>query len=141
MLVESSRNPFSLHCGVSCMNSCSARGVKKFATVGTKSLSFDRSGFPSFWCSTAVSINITFQSQEHIRLVLDDQRGLLWSLIISSTSRMISAYRRWATLACWWTVFDFSSNTAVGCECRTNGTARRPCCGQYTVYEVVGDNE
>ena len=32
--------------------SCKANGVKKFATEGTSSLSFDRSGLPTFWCST-----------------------------------------------------------------------------------------
>ena len=51
--------------------------MKKFATVGTRSLSFDRSGFPNFWCSTATLVNTrlsnhqrSMNSSKHIRLTM-----------------------------------------------------------------------
>jgi hypothetical protein len=40
---------------------------------------------------------------------------------------MISAYRLWETLAICSTDWPLGSKTAVGCECRTKGTAKRPC--------------
>jgi hypothetical protein len=52
--------------------------------------------------------------------------SLLWSSIMSSTSCIISAYRRWASSAICCTLWLRVSNTPVGCEWITNGTASRP---------------
>ncbi len=60
------------------------------------------------------------------KLLIDRSGVLLWSLISSSTSRKISAYRRWAVGAILATTLSRSSYAAVGCECRTKGTASRP---------------
>lgn len=112
----------------------SARGrrVKKVPMLGTSNFSLDWWWRFTFWWST-------IQCQKTKRTRGDLQRGgdkishsgkrkrsVLWSSIISSTSFMISAYRRWASSAIWATLPARDSNTPVGCECSTKGTARRP---------------
>lgn len=52
--------------------------------------------------------------------------GVLWSLMSSSTSCMISAYRRCAVVAILINTPPLPSYAAVGCECRTKGTASSP---------------
>jgi hypothetical protein len=57
---------------------------------------------------------------------LEDLNYSLWSSFMFSTSCMISAYRRWACSAICSTVWLLVSNTPVGCECKTKGTASSP---------------